>query len=79
MTGPEPSQRSEPSPAEKGEQEQTGGTVTEGLSARVRVVAEQTVGGEGSADEGVGEGHEQDSAQGVRVHGPDAREQSGPD
>jgi hypothetical protein len=75
--GQEP-QRGEPVTAEQREEEQACGAVPKGLSTRVRVGAEQAVGGEGGTDEGVGEGHQEDPAQGVRVHASDARERCGP-
>ncbi|GHG08412.1 hypothetical protein GCM10018791_21490 [Streptomyces zaomyceticus] len=78
VTGGQGPQRGEPAPAEQREEEQAGGSVPQGLAARVRVGAEQAVRGEGGADEGVGEGHEEDPAQGVRVHASDARKRRGP-
>ncbi|GGY28250.1 hypothetical protein GCM10010299_38190 [Streptomyces tanashiensis] len=78
VTGGQEPQRSESAAAEQREEEQTGGAVAERLPTRVRVGAEQAVGGEGGTDEGVGEGHQEDPAQGVRVHASDARKRRGP-
>ncbi|GGT94828.1 hypothetical protein GCM10010272_44800 [Streptomyces lateritius] len=78
MTGGQRPERSEPRRAEERQQEQAGGAVTQGLSPRVRVVAEEAVGGEGGTDEGVGEGHQERPAQGVRVHAPDVTNAGGP-
>lgn len=66
-------------PAEQRQQKQAGEGVPEELAARVGVVPEDAVGGEGGADEDAGEGGRQGPSDRVRVHGPDAREDGGPD
>ncbi|GGN31443.1 hypothetical protein GCM10011578_069380 [Streptomyces fuscichromogenes] len=82
---PQPGARSQPAqppcraPPDERHEQQTGQCVTEELAARVRVVAQHTVGGEGAADEDVGERGQQGAAHGGRVHGDDARNPGGPD
>lgn len=67
MPGGQEPQRGEAAAAsEQGKQEEAGGRIAQRLAARVRVVTEQAVGGEGGADEGVGEGDEQYPAFMVR-------------
>lgn len=78
-TAGEVAQRSRAAPAEERQQKQAGEGVAEELAARVRVVAQDAVGGEGGADEDAGEGGRQGPSDRVRVHGPDARESGGPD
>lgn len=81
---PEPSadaespQRREPAGTEQGHQQKAGRAVAQSLAPRVRIVAQKAVGGEGGTHEGIGDGHEEGSSQGVRVHGPDARKRTGP-
>lgn len=66
-------------PGQRDEQE-AGEGVAQELTAGVRVVAEEAVGGEGSSDEDAGERGEEGSARrGGGVHGSDARKRSGPD
>ncbi|KUL80041.1 hypothetical protein ADL34_03870 [Streptomyces sp. NRRL WC-3605] len=60
------------------DQQQAGERVAQELAARVGVVAEQAVGGEGSSDEDAGERGEQRAARGGGVHGSDARKGGGP-
>ncbi|GAA3477878.1 hypothetical protein GCM10018966_024080 [Streptomyces yanii] len=64
--------------AEERQEQQRGKAVAERLAARVRIVAENTVGGEGGAHEHAGEGREQRPAYGSHVHGADARQRDGP-
>ncbi|GGX28871.1 hypothetical protein GCM10010383_69300 [Streptomyces lomondensis] len=72
--GPQPGGRAPPG---HGEQQQAGQSVAQELAARVRVVAEEAVGGEGPSDEDTGERGEQGSARGG-VHAGDARQPCGP-
>lgn len=81
---PQPRARPQPpqplrrvSPDERHEQ-QAGQSVAEELAARVGVVAQHAVGGEGRADEDVGERGQQGAAGGGRVHEDDARNPGGP-
>jgi len=62
----------------EGEQQQAGEAVAQELAARVRVVAENAVGGEGRADEDAGEGGKWGAAGGGCGHEGDARERDGP-
>lgn len=75
-------QRGRATPAQEGEQEQAGEAVAQSLAARVRVGAEDTVGGEGTAHEDAGEGREERPSRGrpsyqCAVHGNDARQHTG--
>lgn len=63
-----PQRRERRPAAEQREQEQAGQGVAQRLTTRVRIVPEDAVGGEGGADEEVGEADEQRPAQGIRVH-----------
>lgn len=60
--------------AEEGQEEQAGKAVADCLAPRVRIVAEDTVGGEGTADQDTGEGGEQRPSYGCGVHGTHARQ-----
>jgi hypothetical protein len=64
-------------PGQRDEQDE-GQAVAQKLAARVRVVAEDAVGGEGPSDEDAGERGEESSTRGGGVHARDAREDSGP-
>ncbi|BCL32247.1 hypothetical protein GCM10017557_71060 [Streptomyces aurantiacus] len=62
-------------PSDEREEQQAGEAVTQELAARVRVVAEDAVGGEGASDKDGGERREQHPAGpacGGGVHGSDA-------
>ncbi len=59
LTARQPPQGGGPASAEPGQKEQAGQSVADELAAGVRVVAQQTVGGEGAPDEEAGEGREQ--------------------
>ncbi len=72
---PQPGRRA---PSDQREEQQRGHAVAQELSARVRVVAEKAVGGEGPADEDTGERGEQRPARGGDVHGSDVRKRGGP-
>lgn len=65
-------------PAEEGQQKDTGEAVAQELAARVRVVAKDAVGGEGTSDEHAGEGGEQCAPGGGGVHDGDAMKGGGP-
>ncbi|GAB1330916.1 hypothetical protein ACE1SV_52550 [Streptomyces sennicomposti] len=60
--GPESSQPSSRGPPRQRQEQQTGQPVAQELAARVGVVAEDAVGGEGSSDEDAGERGEQGAA-----------------
>ncbi len=77
LAGCEPAQAFGRPPAGEREQQETGQSVAQALAARIRVVTEQAVGGEGAADEHAGERGEQGAATG-RVHDGDVRERGGP-
>jgi len=64
-------------PSDQREEQQAGEAVAQELAARVRVVAEDAVGGEGCSDEDGGESREQGPARGD-VHGSDATKDGGP-
>lgn len=72
---PQPGRRAAP---HQRHEQQAGEAVAQELAARVRVVAQDAVGGEGRADEDAGECGEERSAGGGGVHGNDARERGGP-
>ncbi|GDY67344.1 hypothetical protein SAV14893_067370 [Streptomyces avermitilis] len=78
LTGREAAQRRRAAPADQGQEQQAGEAVAQELAARVRVVAEDAVGGEGASDEDTGEGGEQSPAGGGRVHDGDATNGTGP-
>ncbi|GAA2479216.1 hypothetical protein GCM10010276_14680 [Streptomyces longisporus] len=78
LAGREPPQPRRRSRAGQGQKQQTGEAVAEELAARVRVVAEDAVRGEGPAHEHTGEGGEEGSSGGGGVHGSDARQRRGP-
>lgn len=59
----ETAQRGRSAPAEQREQQQSGQSVAEGLAARVRIAAEDAVGGEGPADQEAGDGGERRAPQ----------------
>lgn len=63
--------------ADEGQEQQTGESVAQELAARVRVFAQDAVGGEGASDEDAGQGGEQGAAGGG-VHGGDAMDPTGP-
>ena len=65
-------------PADQGQEQQTGEAVADELAARVRVVAQDAVGGEGASDEDAGEGGEQGTAGGGGGHARDAMKNGGP-
>ncbi len=65
-------------PSDQGQEQQTREAVAQELTTRVRIVAQDAVGGEGASDEDAGEGGEQGSAGGG-VHGCDAMKGGGPD
>ncbi|BBC38219.1 hypothetical protein SGFS_095130 [Streptomyces graminofaciens] len=71
-------QRCRAAAADEREQQDAGQGVAEELAARVRVVAEDAVGGEGGADEDAGERGEEGAAGGGGVHDGDARKAGGP-
>lgn len=70
-------QRGRAAPSDQGQEQQEGEAVAQELAARVRIVAEDAVGGEGSSDEDGGEGGEQGPARGD-VHTSDAMKDGGP-
>ncbi|GAA3836614.1 hypothetical protein GCM10022403_081480 [Streptomyces coacervatus] len=72
---PQPRRRSR---AREWDEQQTGEAVAQELAARVRVVAQDAVRGEGPADQDTGECGEEGSAGGGGVHGSDARQRGGP-
>ncbi|TVZ80666.1 hypothetical protein FB157_12839 [Streptomyces sp. BK340] len=80
----EPSARAEraqpPAGVPSGEwgEQQAGEGVAQELTAGVRIVAQDAVGGEGPADEHTGEGGEEGTAGGGGVHDRDARKRRGP-
>ena len=76
--GVEAPQRRRAAPADQRQQQQAGEAVAQELAARVRVVAQDAVGGEGGADEDTGEGGEQGPSDGGGVHGRDAMKGGGP-
>lgn len=75
----EPPQRGGRAPADEGQQKDTGEAVAQELAARVRIVAQDAVGGEGTSDEDTGEGGEQRAPGGGGVHDYDAMNGRGPD
>jgi hypothetical protein len=75
--GREPAQALRRPAAGEREEQHSGQSVAQELAARVRVVAEQAVGGEGASDEHAGECGEQGAATGG-VHDGDARDRGGP-
>lgn len=77
LAGREAPQRSTSAPAGERDEQQTGQGVPQELAARAGVVAEDAVGGEGTADEDTGERGEQGAAGGG-VHDGDARKPRGP-
>jgi hypothetical protein len=60
------------------DEQHAGQAVAQELAARVRVLTQDAVGGEGPSDEDTGECGEQGSPRGGGVHGSDARERGGP-
>jgi hypothetical protein len=78
LAGREPPQRGAAAPADEGQQKDTGEAVAQELAARVRVVAKDAVGGEGSSDEYTGEGGERGTPGGGGVHESDATNGRGP-
>jgi len=66
-----------PSPDQR-QQQKAGESVAQELTAPVRVVAEDAVGGEGTPDEDTGQGGEQGSADAGDIHGTDRRNCTGP-
>ncbi|GAA0296313.1 hypothetical protein GCM10009540_14320 [Streptomyces turgidiscabies] len=86
LAGAERPQRGAAAPADQRQEQQTGQAVAQELAARVRVVAEDAVGGEGAADEDGGQGGEKGPARGGDVggagdgvHAGDARQCGGPE
>lgn len=78
LAGRHPPQRGGAAPADQGQQKDTGEAVAQELAARVRIVAEDAVGGEGTSDEDTGEGGEQGAPKGGGVHDRDAMKVCGP-
>lgn len=78
LAGREPPQRGGTAPADQGQQKDTGEAVAQELTSRVRIVAEDAVGGEGTSDEDTGEGGEQGAPNGGGVHDRDAMKGRGP-
>ncbi len=78
-TRPQPAQPPGRIPPGERHEQQAGQSVAEELAARVGVVAQHAVGGEGAADEDVGERGQEGAARGGRVHEDDARNVGGPD
>lgn len=74
----EPAQRRRATPADQRQQQDAGETVAEELAARVRVVTQDAVGGEGASDEDAGEGGERRAPSGGGVHDGDAMKRHGP-
>jgi hypothetical protein len=74
----EPPQRGGTAPAHEGQQKGTREAVAQELTARVRVVAKDAVGREGSSDEDAGEGGEERAPDGGGVHEGDATNGPGP-
>jgi hypothetical protein len=74
----QPAQGRRAASSDQGQEQQAGEAVTQELAARVRVVAQDAVGGEGAADEDAGEGGEQRPAGGGCVHACDATKVTGP-
>lgn len=78
LAGREPPQRGGTAPADEGQQKDAGEAVTQELATRVRIVAQETVGGEGPSDEDTGEGGEQRAPGGGGVHDRHAMNGRGP-
>ncbi|GED88307.1 hypothetical protein TNCT6_53920 [Streptomyces sp. 6-11-2] len=78
LAGCEPPQPGRCVPPGERQEQQAGQAIAQELAARVRVVAEDAVGGEGRPDEDAGERGEQGAARGGGVHGSDARRRGGP-
>ncbi|GHD44744.1 hypothetical protein GCM10010317_018220 [Streptomyces mirabilis] len=74
----EPPQRCRATPSDQRQEQHAGETVAKELTPRVRVVAQDAVGGEGASDEDAGEGGEQRPAEGGGVHDGDATKGGGP-
>jgi hypothetical protein len=74
----QPPQRGGAAPADEGQQKDTGEPVAQELAPRVRIVAHDAVGGEGTSDEDTGEGGEQRAPGGGGVHDSDAMNGRGP-
>lgn len=79
LTHREPPQRARATPADQRQEQYKGEAVAQELAARVRVLAQQAVGGEGASDEDAGEGGEQRAPGGGGVHDGDAMKGRGPD
>ncbi|GAB2964899.1 hypothetical protein GCM10023080_027730 [Streptomyces pseudoechinosporeus] len=73
----QPAQGRHAASADQGQEQQTGEAVAQELAARVRVFAQDAVGGEGASDKDAGQGGEQGTAGGG-VHGGDAMNATGP-
>ncbi|GHA37387.1 hypothetical protein GCM10010372_41900 [Streptomyces tauricus] len=78
LTGRQRPQGCRAAPSDQRQEQQAGEAVPHELAARVGVVAEDAVGGEGAADEDGCEGREQGPAGGGDVHGSDAMKEGGP-
>ncbi|KUL33199.1 hypothetical protein ADL12_22025 [Streptomyces regalis] len=79
LTGGECPQPGRGVPPRQRDEQETGEAVAQELTACVRVVAKEAVGGEGPSDEDTGERGEKGTARGGGVHGSDARKRRGPD
>ncbi|GGK82971.1 hypothetical protein GCM10010094_50100 [Streptomyces flaveus] len=73
----QPAQGRHAATSDQGQEQQAGEAVAQELAARVRVFAQDAVGGEGASDEDAGQGGEQGAAGGD-VHGGDAMDTTGP-
>ncbi|GGW58244.1 hypothetical protein GCM10010350_48380 [Streptomyces galilaeus] len=78
LAGGERAQAGQGTRAGEGHEQQAREAVAQGLSAGVRVVAQDAVGGEGRSDEDAGERGEEGATRGGDVHEGDVRKRGGP-